>query len=188
VAANLASIEFHVPLWRIGDGKELPKDPDLMVFDLDPGPGTTIVIAVGSRNGWPTDSGSRRSLRRRAGPRASSSTEGSAASRARRPTAKRTNSLVDRTRPFRRGRFEHEKGAPHEQVLIDWSQNTPAKTTVAVYSVRARSDPTVSTPVTWEEVEKCARSGNPDDLRFEVNDVLVRVEAIGDLMQELVKG
>ena len=42
-AANLASLEFHVPQWQVGDGKDLPKPADLMVFDLDPGPGTTIV-------------------------------------------------------------------------------------------------------------------------------------------------
>ncbi len=52
------------------------------------------------------------------------------------------------------------------KVLIDWSQNHPAKTTVAVYSLRGREEPTVSTPVTWDEVDACARSGDPTDLRF----------------------
>jgi bifunctional non-homologous end joining protein LigD len=67
------------------------------------------------------------------------------------------------------------------KVLIDWSQNHPAKTTVAAYSLRGRSEPTVSTPVTWDEVDHCARSGEAADLRFTSDQVLTRVEARGDL-------
>jgi bifunctional non-homologous end joining protein LigD len=67
------------------------------------------------------------------------------------------------------------------RVLIDWSQNHPAKTTVAVYSLRARPEPTVSTPVTWDEVHHCERSADPSVLRFEARDVLDRVERLGDL-------
>jgi bifunctional non-homologous end joining protein LigD len=65
------------------------------------------------------------------------------------------------------------------KVLVDWSQNNAAKTTVAPYSLRAAEQPTVSTPVTWEEVE----SGRP--LRFTAPDVLARVEADGDLFAGL---
>jgi bifunctional non-homologous end joining protein LigD len=72
------------------------------------------------------------------------------------------------------------------KVLIDWSQNTSSKTTVAVYSLRARPEPTVSTPVTWQEVDKCAKSGDPNSLRFEADDVVRRVEKLGDLMAPLV--
>jgi len=68
-----------------------------------------------------------------------------------------------------------------DRVLIDWSQNHPAKTTVAVYSLRARPEPTVSTPVTWDEVDGCARSGSPDALVFLPDEVLGRIEAHGDL-------
>ena len=64
------------------------------------------------------------------------------------------------------------------KVLIDWSQNNAAKTTVAVYSLRARPAPTVSTPVTWDEVEACKK---PEGLRFTSADVLDRVEAQRDL-------
>ncbi len=64
------------------------------------------------------------------------------------------------------------------KVFIDWSQNSRHKTTVAVYSLRARPRPTVSTPVTWEEVEAGA-GGAP--LTFEAADVLARVERLGDL-------
>ena len=63
------------------------------------------------------------------------------------------------------------------KVLIDWSQNDEHKTTVGVYSLRARERPTVSTPLIWEEVE----AGDPDALVFEAEDVLARVEEHGDL-------
>jgi bifunctional non-homologous end joining protein LigD len=55
-----------------------------------------------------------------------------------------------------------------------------------VYSLRARPEPTVSTPVTWDEVDKCAKSGNPERLRFEAKDVLKRIDKFGDLMAPLV--
>ena len=67
------------------------------------------------------------------------------------------------------------------KVLIDWSQNHPAKTTVGVYSVRARPRPTVSTPVTWNEVRNCLKSGLPSTLEFTTADVLAHVGKQGDL-------
>jgi bifunctional non-homologous end joining protein LigD len=66
-------------------------------------------------------------------------------------------------------------------VLVDWSQNDAHKTTVTVYSVRARAQPWVSTPVAWEEVERCHREGDPALLVFDTDDVLARVETHGDL-------
>jgi bifunctional non-homologous end joining protein LigD len=66
------------------------------------------------------------------------------------------------------------------KVLIDWSQNDEHKTTVSVYSLRARERPTVSTPVTWEEVEAVLRSRDPDDLAFTSDEVLARVAEHGD--------
>jgi bifunctional non-homologous end joining protein LigD len=69
------------------------------------------------------------------------------------------------------------------KVLVDWSQNSAAKTTVSVYSLRARQRPTVSTPVTWDEVDACAR---PADLVFTSDDVLARVERDGDLFAPLL--
>jgi bifunctional non-homologous end joining protein LigD len=71
------------------------------------------------------------------------------------------------------------------RVLIDWSQNHPAKTTVAVYSVRARPRPTVSTPVTAEEVHRCATQKKAQLLTFETSDVLRRVEQHGDMFSAL---
>ena len=67
------------------------------------------------------------------------------------------------------------------KVLVDWSQNDEHKTTVNVYSVRARERPTVSTPVAWDEVEACHRSADPELLRFETDQVLARIEEQGDL-------
>jgi bifunctional non-homologous end joining protein LigD len=68
-------------------------------------------------------------------------------------------------------------------VLVDWSQNSAAKTTVSVYSLRAKERPTVSTPVTWDEVEACR---DPEDLVFTTEDVLARVEEHGDLFAPLL--
>ena len=69
------------------------------------------------------------------------------------------------------------------KVLVDWSQNSSAKTTVTPYSLRARERPTVSTPLTWDEVEAC---GSPEDLVFTSDDVLFRVEELGDLFAGLL--
>jgi bifunctional non-homologous end joining protein LigD len=69
------------------------------------------------------------------------------------------------------------KRARPGKVFIDWSQNSRHKTTVAVYSLRARAHPTVSTPVTWEEVEAAADGG---PLSFEAGEVLARIDEHGD--------
>jgi bifunctional non-homologous end joining protein LigD len=70
------------------------------------------------------------------------------------------------------------KSARHGKVLVDWSQNDDAKTTVNAYSLRARERPTVSTPLTWDEVRDARRV---EDLTFEAADVLRRVDEQGDL-------
>ncbi len=67
------------------------------------------------------------------------------------------------------------------KVLVDWSQNSPSKTTVAVYSLRAKEQPTVSMPVTWDEVAACARKKNARLLVFEHTTALKRIEKHGDL-------
>ena len=66
------------------------------------------------------------------------------------------------------------------KVFVDWSQNDEHKTTVAVYSLRAKERPTVSTPLRWEEVEAVTESEDPDELAFTSADVLVRVAEHGD--------
>jgi bifunctional non-homologous end joining protein LigD len=67
------------------------------------------------------------------------------------------------------------------KVLVDWSQNDQHKTTANVYSLRARERPTVSTPVTWEEVAACRERGDEGLLTFEAHELLERVEEQGDL-------
>jgi bifunctional non-homologous end joining protein LigD len=66
------------------------------------------------------------------------------------------------------------------KVLVDWSQNDDHKTTVNVYSVRARERPTVSAPVTWDEIQSCLDARDPDLLTFDTDDVIARVAAEGD--------
>ena len=72
-------------------------------------------------------------------------------------------------------------------MLIDWSQNDQYKTTVNVYSLRARQRPTVSTPVSWAEVEKCYKAGDPSLLVFDSDHVLARVAKQGDLFEPVLK-
>jgi bifunctional non-homologous end joining protein LigD len=69
------------------------------------------------------------------------------------------------------------------KVFVDWSQNDEHKTTVCVYSLRAKEEPTVSTPVTWNEVENCLKKKKPDLLKFRSDQVLARVEKLGDLFE-----
>lgn len=186
-AANLAALEFHVPLWHVAKGKAIPAPPDYMVFDLDPGPGTSIVECCRVAQ-WLGARLDRDAL--------FAKTSGS--------KGLQLYTRVQRTSWEQLGDRAHqvakdiEREHPHEvvstmkktlrqgKVLIDWSQNNPSKTTVAVYSLRARSEPTVSTPVSWSEVDKCAKSANPDRLRFEAKDVLKRIEKLGDLMAPLI--
>jgi bifunctional non-homologous end joining protein LigD len=82
---------------------------------------------------------------------------------------------------------QQRKDLREGKVLIDWSQNTPSKSTLSVYSLRARPAPTVSTPIAWEEVEHAAGSGDAGTLRFEAADVLRRIDDLGDLFAPMVE-
>jgi bifunctional non-homologous end joining protein LigD len=73
------------------------------------------------------------------------------------------------------------------KVLVDWSQNDYSKTTVAVYSLRCRSRPWVSVPLTWDEVEALADDGDPDSVRFEAPEALERIEEHGDLFAPVLE-
>src|SRR5437763_12929931 len=73
------------------------------------------------------------------------------------------------------------------KVFVDWSQNDEHKTTIAVYSLRARERPTVSTPVKWEEVEQVRKKKDPSLVVFEANQVLDRAENLGDLFEPLLR-
>ncbi|WP_283135604.1 non-homologous end-joining DNA ligase [Rhizohabitans arisaemae] len=176
--ANLAALELHVPMWRVG------QPPDTLVFDLDPGPPATIVdccrvalllretLTEDGHRGYPKTSGSKgMQLYVPWGP-ACGRTEGYAKTLAQRLEREHPGLVVSRmTRSLRGGK-----------VLIDWSQNNPAKTTVAPYSLRGLAEPTVSTPIAWAEVESCDR---PESLRFTAPDVLERVSGQGDLFAGL---
>jgi len=80
-----------------------------------------------------------------------------------------------------------KKAVRTNKVLVDWSQNDQHKTTIAVYSLRAREHPTVSTPVTWDEVEQALKKKDAAQLVFETKDVLARVEKLGDLFEPVLK-
>jgi DNA ligase D-like protein (predicted polymerase) len=155
-AANLGAIELHVPLWHVGRRRKLPARPDFMVFDLDPGEGTSIVeccevagyvteeLARQGTESFAKTSGSKGlQLYAAAGPKATwDSVRDRSHDIARKLETDHRELVVSNMRKsLRRGR-----------VLIDWSQNHPAKTTVAVYSVRAMPTPTASTPVSPAEV------------------------------------
>ena len=73
------------------------------------------------------------------------------------------------------------------KVLVDWSQNDEHKTTIGVYSLRAREHPTISTPLQWEEVERALRKKDADLLVFEAGQVLERVEKMADLFEPVLK-
>ena len=172
-AANLGTIELHVPLWHVGRHRKLPARPDHMVFDLDPGEGTSIVeccvvagyvmeeLAQQGTESFPKTSGSK-GLQLYAAVGAADDLGQSAGTRA------RDGPEIGVRSPGARG-LQHAQVVAPGPGLIDWSQNHSAKTTVAVYSVRAMPTPTVSTPVTQAEVERCAAKKDPRILRFETH-------------------
>jgi bifunctional non-homologous end joining protein LigD len=73
------------------------------------------------------------------------------------------------------------------KVFVDWSQNHQKKTTIAVYSLRARERPTASMPLHWREVERTAKGGDPEKVRFEITDAIKRIEKEGDLFEPVLK-
>ena len=179
-AANMAALEIHAPMAR----RDI-ETPTLCVFDLDPGPGTSIVecadVGLDIRHvldglgltGFAKTSGSK-------GmqvyvPLNTPHTHHEASA-----FALWVAQLLERAHPD--GVVSNMKKSLRKgKVLVDWSQNSRHKTTIAVYSLRARPRPTVSTPVTWDEVEAAA-GGEP--LAFETADVLDRVAEMGDLFAE----
>ncbi|HEU5033425.1 MAG TPA: non-homologous end-joining DNA ligase [Mycobacteriales bacterium] len=187
-AANLAALELHVPMWRV-DGGGRPSHPDLMVFDLDPGPPATIVqccevaqlvravLAEDGLSSYPKTSGSK-------GLQLYVPLDASAPWEDVHGYARRLAQRLEREQP-QLVVWNMKKELRTGKVLVDWSQNNAAKTTVAVYSLRARALPTVSTPVTWDEVEGCRR---PDDLRFTSDQALTRVDERGDLFAPILDG
>ncbi len=184
--ANLATLELH-PSLALAEDITCPRS---VVFDLDPGAPADIVdccqVAV-----WV------RELFGALGLEAFPKTSGSKGMQIYVPL--NTKVSYERTKPFARAVAEllekqhgelvvsnMKKELRTGKVLVDWSQNDEHKTTVSVYSLRARERPTVSTPVTWEEVERALAERDAGLLRFESGTVLERVEAMGDLFEPLL--
>ncbi|MGY1826579.1 non-homologous end-joining DNA ligase [Blastococcus sp. SYSU DS0541] len=184
-AANLAALEVHVPQWRVDDDG-VAQLPDLLVLDLDPGPETGLYecCLVAERLGERLEADGLDPVVK---------TSGSKGMQVYAPI----ETPGDREHPSRYAKklaqelsaetpdhvvWRMEKALRPGKVLIDWSQNNPAKTTVAPYSLRARAGATVSTPIGWDEVD-AVRDGSldPAELRFTTDQVLARVEEYGDL-------
>lgn len=88
--------------------------------------------------------------------------------------------------PIPTWQFRMQKSLRRGKVFVDWSQNDEHKTTVCVYSLRAKEHPTVSTPVTWKEVAEAKKKGDPAWLSFETKDVLKRIKKRGDLFEPVI--
>jgi bifunctional non-homologous end joining protein LigD len=179
--ANLATIELHPFLWT----EMAPERPTALVFDLDPGPPATIteccrvalrlraLLAEHGLESFPKTSGAQglhvyvpvdvshsfEETKRFARTIAAALTDSS------------PNDDVDRvSKSLRRGK-----------VLVDWGQNDPNRSTIAAYSLRAAPIPTVSTPLTWTEVESATEPPRSGHLRFGPRQVLERLDDLGDL-------
>ncbi|MGD0165984.1 MAG: non-homologous end-joining DNA ligase [Gaiellaceae bacterium] len=180
-AENLAALELHAPMWRL-NGEKRPAPPDLIVFDLDPGPPATIVecCRVAELIREILDADGLSALPKTSGKKG---LQLYVPLRPQRPWqelhlyARRLVERLEREYP-RLVVSSMRKDVRRGKVLVDWSQNNAAKTTIAVYSLRASRLPAVSTPLSWDEVERCRR---PEDLVFGPSDVLERVERRGDL-------
>jgi bifunctional non-homologous end joining protein LigD len=189
--ANLAGLELHAPMWRLPEaGSAVPegpeREPDLLVFDLDPGLPATITecsqVALALRpllraDGLEplakTSGGKGMQLYARIDGLTAEAASDLAKGYAERLERDQPKLITSRmTKALRTGR-----------VFIDWSQNNGKKTTVAPYSLRAREHPTVSTPVTWDEVAACT---TPADLTFTADDLPARLAAHGDLFAPLL--
>src|SRR5437868_1947093 len=186
-AANLADLELHTSLARKKDVAR----PTVMVFDLDPGPPADIVqcCQVGL---WLRDLLAAMKLQ------SFPKTSGSKGLQVYVPL--NTAATFDQTKDLSLALAQHlEREHPNlvlsrmakalrkGKVFVDWSQNDEHKTTVCVYSLRAKEEPTVSTPVTWNEVENCFKKKKPDLLKFRSDQVLARVEKLGDQFEPVEK-
>src|SRR3954470_16543967 len=180
--SNLADIELHTSLARVPDVDR----PTILAFDLDPGAPAGIVecCEVGLVL---------QGLFQGIGLEAFAKTSGSKGLQVYVPINDDTASYAQ-TKGFSKAIAElleqqlpelvvsrMTKALRKGKVFVDWSQNDEKKTTVNVYSVRARERPTVSTPVTWDEVRACHEAGDASLLAFDTEQVLGRVEELGDL-------
>lgn len=186
-AANLADLELHTSLARKVDVAR----PTMMVFDLDPGAPADIVqcCQVGL---WLKDLLGKMKLKSFA------KTSGSKGLQVYVPL--NTPATFDQTKNLSRALAQYLEGEHPNlvtsnmskalrkgKIFVDWSQNDEHKTTICVYSLRAKEDPTVSTPVKWEEVEKTLKKKDADLLKFVSDKTVSRVEKMGDLFAPVEK-
>jgi bifunctional non-homologous end joining protein LigD len=184
-AANLADLELHTSLARKGKVAR----PTMMVFDLDPGAPADIVqcCQVGL---WLRDLLGQMEMESFA------KTSGSKGLQVYVPL--NTPVTFDRTKDLSRTLAQYlerehpdlvtsnmSKAVRKGKVFVDWSQNDEHKTTVCVYSLRAKEEPTVSTPVTWDEVRNCLKTKKANLLKFRSDQVVARFEKSGDLFAEV---
>lgn len=185
--AQLATIELHPSLSLA----RAPTRPTVLAFDLDPGPPADIVeccqVALRLRElfghfeveCFPKTSGSK-------GLQVYVPLNGRLTYDTTKPFAKAIAQLLEKQTPDRVV-SKMKKVEREGKVFVDWSQNHRSKTTVSVYSLRARARPTVSTPVSWDEVSAAADSGDGSGLVFEAGDVLERAEDRGDLFAPVLE-
>jgi bifunctional non-homologous end joining protein LigD len=179
--ANLADIELHTSL----SFAQAPEQPTMLVFDLDPGAGAGIVECCGvaevlhglfgqlKLESFVKTSGSK-------GMQVYVPLNVPVGYKQTKPFARRIAGLLEQRMPELVVSRMTKRLRPGK-VLVDWSQNDAHKTTVNVYSVRARERPTVSTPVAWDEVTRCRETADDQLLTFEVDQVLARAREQGDL-------
>jgi bifunctional non-homologous end joining protein LigD len=178
-SANLAALELHAPMARATD----LENPLAVVFDFDPGPPAGIaacaqaaldvaeVLAAVNLRGWCKTSGSK-------GMQMYVPVNGPCTHERAGNVALAIGQVLERRLPEKYV-TNMSKSVRPGKIFIDWSQNSRHKTTIAPYSLRARERPTVSTPVSWAEVEQAASGAA--DLVFDAVDVLARVKELGDL-------
>jgi len=186
-AANLADLELHTFLSK----KQNPNRPTMIVFDLDPGPPANIINCTQVAF-WLKE------LFDNMGLESFAKTTGSKGLQLYVPL-NLPRVTFDQTKKLARSLAEHvtrehpqhvvydmKKSLRKGKVLIDWSQNDDHKTTVCVYSLRAKEQPTVSTPVTWPELQKALKTNKPEMLTFQADHVLRRVQKMGDLFASVL--
>jgi bifunctional non-homologous end joining protein LigD len=189
---NLADIELHTPLHRVREDRAGLEGPSMIAFDLDPGPPAGLLeclrVAV-------VLEGMFSHLGLRSFPKLS----GSKGLQVYVPLNTPDVTTYDHTKGFAKAVAELLEGEAGDlvvsrqtksrrtgKVLVDWSQNDVNKTTVCVYSPRARDRPTVSVPLTWDELRAALDDGDPDRLMVDMDGVLARVADQGDLFAEVL--
>ena len=180
--ANLADLELHTTMAPA----KTPRKPTMVVFDLDPGAPADLhqCCVVGMRL---------KELFDRNGLDAYAKVSGSKGLQVYVPLNS-PGVTYDVTTPFAKNVAvllekedpslvvsKQKKELRVGKVLVDWSQNVDSKTTVCVYSLRAKARPTVSMPVTWDEVAHCAETGDKDSITFDAGQAIERVNDVGDL-------